>query len=58
IATHYNHLSGVNVSVGQSVTVGKTVIGWVGLTGRTTGAHLHFEVSKNGSLINPLAILQ
>lgn len=58
IATHYNHMSGVNVSVGQSVAVGKTVIGWVGLTGRTTGAHLHFEVSKNGSLINPLAILQ
>lgn len=58
IATHYNHLSGVNVSVGQSVTVGKTVIGWVGMTGRTTGPHLHFEVSKNGVLIDPMAILQ
>jgi len=58
IATHYNHMSGVNVSVGQPVTVGSTVIGWVGMTGRTTGPHLHFEVSKNGALINPMAILQ
>ncbi|MCL4354360.1 M23 family metallopeptidase [Patescibacteria group bacterium] len=58
IATHYNHLSGVNVSVGQSVVVGKTVVGWVGMTGRTTGPHLHFEVSRNGALINPMAILQ
>lgn len=58
IATHYNHLSSVNVSVGQSVTAGKTVVGWVGMTGRTTGPHLHFEVRRNGSLINPLAILQ
>lgn len=58
IGTHYCHMSGVNVSVGQSVSVGSTVIGWVGMTGRTTGPHLHFEVSKNGTLISPLAILQ
>lgn len=57
IATHYNHLSGVNVSVGQNVSVG-SVIGWVGMTGRTTGAHLHFEVRKNGALIDPLIILR
>ena len=58
IDTHYCHMSAVNVSVGQSVTVGKTAIGAVGMTGRTTGPHLHFEVRKNGTLINPLAILQ
>lgn len=56
--SHYAHLSGVNVSVGQTVTAGKTVIGWVGMTGRTTGPHLHFEISQNGSLINPLNMLQ
>jgi len=57
-ASHYAHLSGLNVGVGQPVEAGKTVIGWVGLTGRTTGAHLHFEVKRNGALINPLNVLQ
>lgn len=56
--THYAHLSGANVSVGDKVTAGKSVIGWVGLTGRTTGSHVHFEIIKNGSLVNPLSYLQ
>lgn len=56
--SHYAHMSGVNVSVGQQVSAGKTVIGWVGLTGRTTGAHLHFEIRKSGVLVNPLSYLQ
>lgn len=56
--SHYSHLSGINVNVGQQVEAGKTVIGWVGLTGRTTGPHLHFEVKRNGVLINPLNVLQ
>lgn len=55
--SHYAHLSGVNVSVGQSVVGGSTVIGWVGLTGRTTGSHLHFEILRNGVLLNPLSLL-
>ncbi|HKC14380.1 MAG TPA: M23 family metallopeptidase [Patescibacteria group bacterium] len=56
--THYAHMSAVNVNAGDQVTAGKTVIGWVGLTGRTTGAHLHFEVKRNGVLLNPLSYLQ
>ncbi len=56
--SHYAHLSGINVSVGQSVVAGKTVIGWLGLTGRTTGSHVHFEITKNGVLQNPLSYLQ
>lgn len=54
----YGHMSGFNVSVGQTVTGGATVIGWVGMTGRTTGPHLHFEIRKNGVTINPLGYLQ
>lgn len=56
--SHYAHMSSVNVSEGQSVVAGKTVIGYVGMTGRTTGPHLHFEVSQGGVLINPMNVLQ
>jgi murein DD-endopeptidase MepM/ murein hydrolase activator NlpD len=56
--SHYAHLGGVNVGVGDTVVVGKTVIGWIGMTGRTTGPHVHFEISKNGVLVNPLSYLQ
>lgn len=54
--TLYAHLSEINVSVGQVVPQG-TVIGIMGTTGRSTGVHLHFEVEKNGSLVNPLSVL-
>jgi len=56
--THYAHMGDIYVSPGQSIVAGRTVIGTVGLTGRTTGAHLHFEVSQNGVLVNPLGFLQ
>ena len=55
--TLYAHMSGLNVSAGQNVVAGSTVVGWVGLTGRTTGAHLHFEVRSGGGLLNPLGFL-
>jgi murein DD-endopeptidase MepM/ murein hydrolase activator NlpD len=58
IGTHYSHMSGVNVSAGQQVEAGKTIVGWVGMTGRTTGPHLHFEVSVNDVLVNPLSYIQ
>ena len=58
VETHYAHLGGINVSVGQSVAAGSTVLGWIGMTGRTTGPHLHFEVLKSGVLVNPLPYLQ
>ncbi|MGV9188129.1 peptidoglycan DD-metalloendopeptidase family protein [Arcanobacterium canis] len=50
-----NHLSGFNVRVGQSVSQGQ-VIGWTGQTGMVTGCHVHFEVWKNGSVINPMSL--
>lgn len=55
--TLYAHLSGLNVSNGQRVSAGSSVVGWVGLTGRTTGAHLHFEVRSGAAFYNPLSFL-
>lgn len=51
--THYCHMSKMLAHVGQKVYEGQT-IGLVGSTGYTTGPHLHFEVEKNGVLVNPL----
>lgn len=50
--TLYGHLSSISVSQGQSVSQGD-VIGAVGSTGNSTGPHLHFEVLKDGSRIDP-----
>ena len=50
--TLYGHLSSISVSKGQSVTQGAT-IGAVGSTGNSTGPHLHFEVLKDGTRIDP-----
>lgn len=48
----YAHLSGFNVKKGQRVTRGQ-IIGFVGNTGRSRGAHLHYEVIYKGRKINP-----
>ena len=56
LATRYGHLSRFNVSPGATVHRGD-VIGYVGSTGRSTGAHLHYEILANGKLLNPLQLL-
>jgi murein DD-endopeptidase MepM/ murein hydrolase activator NlpD len=56
LATRYGHLSRFSVKPGASVQRGD-VIGYVGSTGRSTGAHLHYEILANGKLINPLQLL-
>ena len=54
--TLYAHLSSMDVSVGDTVPQG-TKIGVMGTTGRSTGVHLHFEVIKDGSKIDPMNVL-
>ncbi len=57
LETGYYHTSVVYVSAGQKVQKGQ-IIARVGLTGVTTGPHVHFEVKKNGVFQNPLAYLE
>lgn len=54
--TRYGHLSRILVRKGRYVSQGQQ-IGKVGSTGRSTGAHLHFEVRKNGKPLNPLKFI-
>ena len=56
LATRYGHLSAFAQKVGRDVKRGD-IIGYVGSTGRSTGAHLHYEILANGKLINPLQLL-
>lgn len=56
ITTRYGHMSRFNVKAGATVKRGD-VIGFVGSTGRSTGAHVHYEVLVNDKLINPLQLL-
>ena len=51
--TLYGHMSKREVSEGQSVYQGQE-IGLVGSTGNSTGPHLHFEISQDGTRVNPL----
>jgi murein DD-endopeptidase MepM/ murein hydrolase activator NlpD len=54
--TAYSHLSMPLVSRGMTISEGQP-IGVVGDTGRTTGTHLHFEVSVSGTHLDPFPLL-
>ena len=53
--TQYAHLSRYAVKAGARVEQGQ-VIGYVGSTGFSTGPHLHYEMVKNGTKVNPLTV--
>ncbi len=56
VTTRYCHLSKIFVVVGEKVQRGQ-VIGAVGMTGRTTGPHLHYEVLVHETPVNPTRYL-
>ena len=56
LKTLYAHLRSISVSVGQQVSQGQT-LGPSGTTGYSTGVHLHFEVHKNGTRVDPIPYL-
>lgn len=57
ISTRYGHLANFAVIAGQRVQRGDT-IGYVGLSGRSTGPHLHYEVRINDTPVNPYKYLR
>ncbi|MFA6876481.1 MAG: peptidoglycan DD-metalloendopeptidase family protein, partial [Parabacteroides sp.] len=50
--TLFGHMSSVAVEVGQQVAKGQ-VIGYVGSTGNSTGAHIHYSIFENGQAVDP-----
>lgn len=54
--TTYQHLSKISVKVNQKVSQGQA-LGVTGSTGVANGAHLHFEITENGQIVDPLKYL-
>lgn len=52
--TGYYHLGAIFVAEGQQVARGQ-IIGSIGMTGVTTGPHVHWELKRHGAFVNPLA---
>ena len=57
LTTRYAHMSKILVKEGDVVERG-AVVGKVGSSGRSTGAHLHYEIRRNGTAINPLRFIK
>jgi murein DD-endopeptidase MepM/ murein hydrolase activator NlpD len=57
LQTSYMHLNSIKVSVGDHISKGE-VIGELGNTGRSTGSHLHFQIEKKTTTVNPLPYIE
>ncbi len=57
LLTLYAHLNAISVQKGQRVNKGD-LLGLMGSTGRSTGTHLHFEIRKDGVLLDPFSYLK
>ncbi len=57
LTTRYAHMSKISVSVGDTVQRG-TIVGKVGSSGRSTGPHLHYEVRRDGTAVDPLKFIK
>jgi murein DD-endopeptidase MepM/ murein hydrolase activator NlpD len=57
VTTWYGHLSSFAVAPGMRIRRGD-LIGYVGVSGRTTGPHVHYEVRINGAPVNPMRYLR
>lgn len=56
ITTRYGHMSAILVKVGDTIEAGD-IVGRAGSTGRSTGPHVHYEVRRNDSPIDPMRFL-
>ena len=56
LSSRYAHLKNIYVGLNNSVDE-ETEIGTVGMSGWTTGPHLHLEIHQNGQAVNPLTVL-
>lgn len=57
LVSRYLHLASTKVEVGEKVSVGRA-IGVEGQTGAVTGAHLHFEIHRGGTAVDPAPVLK
>lgn len=53
--TYYGHLGRIFVGAGGSIAQGQ-LVGWMGMTGRATGAHVHYEVRQGGVAVDPAGV--
>jgi murein DD-endopeptidase MepM/ murein hydrolase activator NlpD len=55
LLTSYSHMSSITAEPGTLVRAGQ-LIGYVGSSGLSTGPHLHYEVRRYGTPVNPLSV--